>query len=224
MLCSHCWVPGARSYGTVMRLPALWEIIKHFLSRGSRCHFDSTCRHTLHQFWFNCFEMLLTTKGGAGHVLREIACKELPCGRRLLCIWHLEVILLYVMRQRISRLRPCLKLDGLTALFARVNILPSFISSCQNSTNVCIYCVSTWPTHTLHNFVSSAFSIHYTFTTFHIHYMHLIFIQYSKAPFNLLHCTINAIHDTCYVIHMAVLSFCSVALYSGGVPSLEGHR
>ena len=52
--------PGACYYGTGVQLPAQWEkTVKHFLSQGLRCHFNSTCHSTI-----QLLEMLQASKGG----------------------------------------------------------------------------------------------------------------------------------------------------------------
>ena len=63
-----------------MQLPALWEkIVKHFYPGVQDAILISHVKEARDVFF------------------RGIDCKELPCGRRLLCICDLEVILLYVI-------------------------------------------------------------------------------------------------------------------------------
>ena len=68
----------------------MWEIVKYFLFRDSRCHFDSKCRLTLAKVFTDsrCLERLQATEGGPGHVLMGTACDNLPCGRGSFCLFR----------------------------------------------------------------------------------------------------------------------------------------
>ena len=100
-------VPTDEALGFVLTVSACDYLLcgrlkRNSLFRGPRCHFDSTCHQTLAKVFtdFGCLERLQATEGGPGHVLMEMACDDLPCGRGLLCILgggDLEAILLHAI-------------------------------------------------------------------------------------------------------------------------------
>ena len=81
-----------------MQLPALWEkIVKHFYPGVQDAILIS---HVTILFTISGLIALKCSqppKEAQDVFFRGIDCKELPCGRRLLCICDLEVILLYVI-------------------------------------------------------------------------------------------------------------------------------